>query len=244
MLRRSIGRSLLSTLFVAACSGESPAGDAGVRPDVTAIDTPSPIDTPPSTDLMAPLDVVDAGAPIDASPDAPIDVTLLDAPADGAAPTDSAATPTGTLRDVRHVVIFMQENRSFDNYFGALSGVRGFGDPAAMTLRSGRSVFHQPSGAGEVLPFHTPLDCVNDVDHGWASGHDAWHNGLWDRWIPAKGPTRSARTARAELSYYYALADAYTVLDAYHCSVMGPTNPNRLYLMTGMIDPTGPAADR
>ena len=247
MTRRSVGRSLLSTLVVVACSGESPAGDAGVRPDAAATDTA------PSTDLVAPGDVLDAGARTDASPDvtARVDVPApadapTDAPADSAAPTDGS-TLTGTLRDVRHVVIFTQENRSFDNYFGAMSGVRGFGDPAAMTLRSGRSVFHQPSATGEVLPFHTALDCVNDVDHGWAGGHDAWHNGLWDRWVPAKGTNALSSSARAELAYYYALADAYTVLDAYHCSVIGPTNPNRLYLWTGMIDPAstggGPVID-
>ncbi len=186
---------------------------------------------------------VDASADTAATVDAP-----KDAPADVRTPADVPLPPlTGTLRDVQHVVIFAQENRSFDNYFGALAGVRGFNDPAAMRLRSGASVFHQPNGAGELLPFRTALDCVDDVDHGWGTGHDAWHNGAWDRWVPAKGPTALSAHTRAELSLYYALADAYTVLDAYHCSVIGPTNPNRLYLMTGMIDPSstggGPVID-
>src|SRR3546814_18789846 len=53
----------------------------------------------------------------------------------------------GTLKDIKHVVLLMQENRSFDHYFGMLSGVRGFGDPDALMLSTGRTVFHQPAAA-------------------------------------------------------------------------------------------------
>jgi len=59
---------------------------------------------------------------------------------------------TRTINDVEHIVILMQENRSFDHYFGTLRGVRGFGDPRAVTLPSGKSVWHQPNGTGELLP--------------------------------------------------------------------------------------------
>src|SRR5579864_4197749 len=62
---------------------------------------------------------------------------------------------TGSIRDVEHVVILMQENRSFDHYFGALRGVRGFSDPRAVTLPSGKPVWHQPAPDGQTaLPFH------------------------------------------------------------------------------------------
>src|ERR1700723_1236865 len=54
----------------------------------------------------------------------------------------------GTLRDLEHVVIFMQENRAFDHYFGTLRGVRGFSDPRPLTLPGGASVFHQPKARG------------------------------------------------------------------------------------------------
>src|SRR5262245_26613280 len=50
----------------------------------------------------------------------------------------------GSLRDIEHVVILMQENRSFDHYFGTMAGVRGFSDPNALKLPDGRSVFYQP----------------------------------------------------------------------------------------------------
>lgn len=224
---RRRGASLALTLLCAvlpACDDAPAAADAGVDApsiDVPPVDVPS-VDTPP---IDAPeVAVVDAG---EDAPDAP-------------PPRDVQLPPlTGTIRDVQHVVIFTQENRSFDHYLGALRGVRGFEDPAALRLRSGVSVLHQPNGSGELLPYHTSFGCIPDVAHDWASGHTAWHGGDWDRWVPAKGPVALSAYAREDLSLYYALADAYTVMDAYHCSVVGPTNPNRLYLMTGTIDTAG-----
>lgn len=146
---------------------------------------------------------------------------------------------TGTLADVRHVVVFMQENRSFDHYFGTLHGVRGFNDRAALRQPNGSNVFWQPNGSGFVLPFHTSISCLTDLAHDWASSHQAWNNGLWNQWVSAKGSETMAYLNRADLPYYYALADAYTVCDEYHCSIHASTNPNRLYLMTGMVDPNG-----
>jgi phospholipase C len=155
------------------------------------------------------------------------------------APFAAAQEPAGTIKDVQHVVIFMQENRSFDHYFGTLKGVRGFGDPNAILLRSGKSVFHQTNNVGEVPPLRMTSQCVPGTDHGWISGHTAWNFGYWDQWISAKGNATMTYYTRAEMPFHYALADAYTICDAYHCSVFGPTNPNRLYLWTGMIDPNG-----
>jgi phospholipase C len=78
--------------------------------------------------------------------------------------TIPANNSTGTIMDVEHVVIFMQENRSFDHYFGALNGVRGFGDPRAIRLPGGASVWRQPShehAAGYVMPFHGDSTVTN-----------------------------------------------------------------------------------
>jgi len=65
-----------------------------------------------------------------------------------------ARRDTGTLKDVKHIVVLMQENRSFDHYFGSIKGVRGFGDPRPATLPNGKTVWHQPNNGGELLPFH------------------------------------------------------------------------------------------
>jgi phospholipase C len=145
---------------------------------------------------------------------------------------------TGTLEDVEHVVFLMQENRSFDQYFGTLRGVRGFGDPRAVKLPSGDPVWYQPDGADRVLPFRPDLpnpgfEFIEDVAHGWNDSHRAFNGGKYDQWIPAKGSTAMIYMTREDLPFHYALADAFTVCDAYHCSLMGPTDPNRYHMWTG-----------
>ena len=147
-----------------------------------------------------------------------------------------AAPGTGTLMDVQHVVILMQENRSFDHYFGTLRGVRGFSDPRPLTLPSGKPVWQQPSRDGDVLPFRLNSDTSNaqalhSLDHSWKGSHALWKN--HDAWIGAKTPLTMGYFTRADLPFYYALADAFTICDAYHCSIFGPTNPNRMFLFTG-----------
>lgn len=155
-----------------------------------------------------------------------------------------AARRTGTLRDIEHIVVLMQENRSFDHYFGTLRGVRGFGDPHPVTLPSGKSVWHQSDGTKDVLPFHPEaadlgLQFLQDLPHDWNSGHAAWNDGKYDQWIPAKSATTMAHLERADIPFHYALADAFTICDAYHCSMLGPTDPNRYYMWSGYVGNDG-----
>ncbi len=147
---------------------------------------------------------------------------------------------TGSIRDIEHIVVLMQENRSFDHYFGSLRGVRGFGDPHPVTLPSGRSVWHQD----DLLPFHPDADelglaFIQDLAHGWNDGHQAFNDGKYDQWIEAKSPTTMAYLTRGDIPFHYALADAFTVCDAYHCSLLGPTDPNRYYMWTGYVGNDG-----
>ena len=154
---------------------------------------------------------------------------------------------TGTIEDVEHVVFMMQENRSFDHYFGTLRGVRGFGDPRPVKLPSGKSVWHQPDASnpdGYVLPFHPGapnlgLQFLEDLAHDWDSTHAAWNNGQYDQWVPNKGTTTMAHLTRSDIPFHYALADAFTVCDAYHCSLLGPTDPNRYHMWTGWVGNDG-----
>ncbi|MFF4702644.1 phosphocholine-specific phospholipase C [Streptomyces sp. NPDC001288] len=144
---------------------------------------------------------------------------------------------TGSIEDVEHIVVLMQENRSFDHYFGTLGGVRGFGDPRPVT-QDGRSVWRQSDGTRDVLPFHPDADdlglaFLQDLPHGWSDTHTAVNGGKYDKWVPAKGSTTMAYLNRHDIPFHYALADAFTVCDAYHCSFMGSTDPNRYYLWTG-----------
>src|SRR5215475_3805969 len=99
-----------------------------------------------------------------------------------------ASNGTGTIADVEHIVFLMQENRSFDHYFGTLRGVRGFADPRAVRLPSGAPVWNQPNGASAVLPFHPTapdlgLQFLEDLPHDWASTQRTWNHGKYDGWV-------------------------------------------------------------
>ncbi len=164
------------------------------------------------------------------------------------------ASACGSLADIEHVVIFINENRSFDSYFGAYRGVRGFADT------TNRGAFAQafPGAAGQpygrhLLPFRFDTahqgECVNDIDHSWGVQHRAWNGGRSDAFLTAHlaanglrdGPNTMGYYTRADLPFFYALADAFTICDAYHCSVIGPTDPNRLYSLSATLDPAGVA---
>jgi phospholipase C len=164
----------------------------------------------------------------------------------------------GSPEDIEHVVILIQENRSFDHYFGTYRGVAGFGDPGVLPLPdgSGLSIFAQPGYPGgfqgdHLHPFHLDSfdngECTNDIDHSWGCQHACWAGGGLDRFVrehiavdgALNGPLTMGYCARADLDFYYALADAFTICDHYHCSVIGPTDPNRLYAMSGTLDPGG-----
>jgi phospholipase C len=174
------------------------------------------------------------------------------------AATGTKRSRHGDIRDVKHVVILMQENRSFDHYYGSLKGVRGFGDRSTITLPGGYSVWQQPTSApgqpvtGTQYPwrlasgsFAGPQPPSPEVgaqnyggtDHSWESQHGAWNGGLMNAWYHAKGgPTTLGYLNRQDIPYHYALADAYTIGDAYHCSVLSATGPNRTYLWGGTIN--------
>lgn len=163
---------------------------------------------------------------------------------------------TGTIRDVQHVVILMQENRGFDHYFGTLRGVRGFGDrlPIPIAPETGetgrRTVWHQRDrkavgGARTVLPFH--LATRKDLDlmrmegtpHSWTDAQAAWDDGRMAHWPEAKSQRAMGYFRREDIPFQFALAEAFTLCDAYHCSVQTGTNTNRLFLWTGTNDPAG-----
>ena len=165
-------------------------------------------------------------------------------------PTNPGTGPCAKITDIDHVVILIQENRSFDHYFGSYRGVRGFNDQSA--------AFQQPypantsnAPAGVLLPFHldtTKLSaaCTHDITHDWVPMHQSWNNGAMNGFVTSRLPINANDAVltmgyytRADLPYYYAIADAFTLCDNYFCSVIGPTDPNRLYAMAASIDPDG-----
>ncbi|MFZ4574266.1 MAG: phosphocholine-specific phospholipase C [Phycisphaerales bacterium] len=164
-----------------------------------------------------------------------------------------APTPGTSFLDAEHVVILMQENRSFDHCFGSLRGVRGFNDPRALRLASGDPVWVQSDGAGrKFAPYRTDMKATNvtwtgSLPHGWADQTDAANGGLHDRWLDSKPtgnpdckgmPLTLSYYTRDDIPFYYELADAFTICDQNFCSSLTGTTPNRLYLWTGTVRPT------
>jgi phospholipase C len=160
---------------------------------------------------------------------------------------------SGTLRDVEHVVILTQENRSFDHYFGTLAGVRGFGDrfPIPLPDAAGvetKTVWYQsnaaaPSQPHVLAPFRlNTLESfgvmrVNGTPHTWPNAQQAWADGKLNEWPRYKNDHSLGYFTREDIPFQFALAEAFTVCDAYHCSFHGGTNPNRVFLWTGCNDP-------
>ncbi len=157
------------------------------------------------------------------------------------------------LGDIEHIVVLMQENRSFDGVFGTYPGVRGFND------RTNRQAFAQPGyhgpGArnGHLLPYRLngrrPVgQCLSDPTHDWAPQHLSWNHGRNDRfyevhsqpqWDGPAGANVMGYYEKQDVPYFWALARAYTLCDMYFCSVLGPTEPNRLYSVSATLDPAG-----
>lgn len=158
--------------------------------------------------------------------------------------------PDSTYLDAEHVVILMQENRSFDHCFGSLRGVRGFNDPRAMRQPNGNLVWMQTNEKGETyIPFHfdinkTKATWMGSTPHSRSDQVDAWNYGRYDQWLPAKR-VRDKRYAdmpltlgyynRQDIPFHYALADAFTICDQHFCSVMSSTDPNRIFFWSGTI---------
>jgi phospholipase C len=149
-----------------------------------------------------------------------------------------ASVITGTIQDVQHVVILMQENRSFDHYFGTLRGVRGFGDRHPIPLGSGEPVWQQADGQQVFPPYH--LDTKNtsawrmvSTPHSFSDAQAAWNQGKYGFWPQFKTPKSMGYFRRADLPFQFALADAFTICDAYHCSVTTGTDPNRIFFFSG-----------
>lgn len=171
----------------------------------------------------------------------------------------SVAPAGSSLSSIKHVVFLMQENRSFDNYFGAMGGVNGFTnfDPSSpIWNQSWPGSGHDPT----LAPFHldpeTQLaECTYDLSHAWTAQHSCWDNGAMDAFVSTHtsglyegdvgtygadmGTLTMGYYEGADIPFYWDLAQKFTICDNYFCSVLGPTHPNRLMQLTGSLDPAG-----
>ncbi|WP_342051583.1 MULTISPECIES: phosphocholine-specific phospholipase C [unclassified Cupriavidus] len=155
-----------------------------------------------------------------------------------------ANNATGTIKDVEHVVILMQENRSFDQYFGTLPGVRGFGDRMTIPMVNGRKVWQQARANGTlVTPYHLDSTAnnaqrVSGTPHSWADSQNAWDSGRMSNWAQYKTDTSMGYFKEKEVPFHFALANAFTLCDSYHCSMHTGTDANRSFHLTGTNGPT------
>lgn len=162
---------------------------------------------------------------------------------DGALPaeTQGASHPNGAEIPVDHIVIMMMENRSFDHYFQKLPE---YGQPDVEVAPAG---FTNPGPDGEVIaPFRDTQFCFVDTNHGWDGTHIQVNGGAMDGFVstneghhevPVHGTLDMIAGRRAmgyydqnDLPFYYWLANEFAIADHYHCSLQGPTWPNRMYL--------------
>jgi phospholipase C len=155
-----------------------------------------------------------------------------------------------TFYDAEHVVILMQENRSFDHAFGALKGARGFLDKRAFVKQDGHSVFFQKNNDGKYAAparldlRNTKSTWMSSLPHSWGNQQEALNNGKYDRWLQAKAsgnkdykdiPLTLGYYNREDLPFYYQLADAFTIFDQYFSSSLTGTTPNRLFHWSGTL---------
>ena len=126
---------------------------------------------------------------------------------------------------IQHIVICANENRSFDHYYGFASWAGSYGVPAGYT---------QPDGSGgRVAPYHFTSLSTPDIPHNWSAMHSEYDGGRMDGFYTTGGINTLGYYTSADLPYYYSLFPTSTMCVNYFCSVLGPTYPNRLYLMAG-----------
>ncbi len=133
--------------------------------------------------------------------------------------------PIGNDIPIEHLIILVQENRSFDHYFGAMEGIDGF------------EGFTNPAADGTpVAPFHTDEYCIEDAAHGWGASHRQFNGGAMDGFIATNEPDGERAMGyldESDLPFYWDLARTFAMSDRHHCSVLGPTWVNRYYLFSG-----------
>jgi len=158
-----------------------------------------------------------------------------------------------TFYDAEHIVLLMQENRSFDHSFGTLKGVRGFNDPRAIRLPNNNLVWLQSNKEGQTYaPFRLDIHNSNaawtrDLPHSWENQSGARNGGKHDNWLNAKRsgvkgqqdiPLTLGYYTRKDIPFYYALADAFTICDQHFCSSITGTTTNRHFFWTGKCVPS------
>ncbi|KAM5484990.1 putative phospholipase C [Microsporum audouinii] len=171
-----------------------------------------------------------------------------------AAPSAAGETAR-SLKEIEHVVIFMQENRSWNHYFGTMAGTRNFGDPNVQINDDGRSVFIQKAkpprkGVNTLAPWYLGhlggswsegVQCATGGSNGYAYNQASLNHGRNDRWQDLGEPANWGFLKRNDIPVHFSVAEGWTVGDMYQQSSITATNPNRVMLVSGSLNvPGGP----
>jgi phospholipase C len=145
---------------------------------------------------------------------------------------------TGTIKDVKHIVILMQENRGCDHYYGTMRGVRGFGDRFPIPLESGKPVWFQSDTTREIPPYHRDPATTSALvgygtPHSFSDMQGAWNQGKTGFWPAWKTQYSMGYYKPEDIAFQSALAGAFTLCDGYHCSITTGTDPNRITFWSG-----------
>lgn len=126
---------------------------------------------------------------------------------------------------IRHVIVDLQENRSFDHYYGFAPFVGSYGVPAGYT---------QPDAqGGSMAPHHLTTHDTADIDHTWSAMHNEFNGGKMDGFLKTNGSNAIGYYNASDLAFYYGLFKTSALCVNYFCSTLGPTWPNRFYLVAG-----------
>ncbi len=151
--------------------------------------------------------------------------------------SSAGATPAAGVAKIQHVVVLMQENRSYDSYFGRLH-YEGQPDSTVEPTRGNPDPLNP---GARIRPFLATSECtVADLNHSWNGTHQEWNGGKMSGFTAANvdpADPNGSRTMgtfdQSVLPFYYGLANEFSIADHYFASVLSQTFPNRFYLLTG-----------
>ena len=171
----------------------------------------------------------------DAAPDAPVPNDAAADVAQSPDVLDAGPPPTSSelLAGIESVVVLMMENRSFDHFLGSLKLDTTYAQKGVVDGLTGMETNPDPNNA-PIQAFKMSNFTPADPPHGWDPSHRQWNMGKNDGFVKEHAGASQNEVMgyhdRAQLPFYYWLADNFTVCDRWYASVMGPTWPNRFYL--------------
>jgi phospholipase C len=140
----------------------------------------------------------------------------------------TASPASGAPLPIKHLIIIMQENRSFDEYFGVYPGVNGIAAGVRLTLSPGSTETVSPYLETDANPKGGP--------HGWEAAHEAYDNGKMDGFVWTSGSNAMGYYDYHMLPYYWTYAANYVVFDNFFESVLSYSLPAHLYLVAGQSE--------